>query len=451
MVNRSCAVCDLLCAVPTSRDTGASPVLRQFLASVTEATELTTSRIRIGILLLVQLRLLVIAAPEYLSGTLKHWFTTAVIALGILASLWMMRAVRAIERKDRLMMMSTALDALLAFFVILPSALWPRPGYLGVLAAPDFGIWPIVATGAGLRLSPRAALAGASAAMAGVVLLVLVDVLWNTSVVRYGPAEVMLAIVIMIGATLLALGVDRRVRSLIARGAEEALAAERVRHRLGAYVSEEVAAHVLRNPDQLGSEQREAAVLFSDLRAFTRTGERLGPEELIAQLNAYLEAVVPAIRACGGVVDKYMGDAVLAVFGVPEGLGDEARRAIAAACAMEEALERHNVDRAARGLPPLRQGIGVHYGALAAGHIGTRERLQYTVIGDTVNVASRLQTATKEIGVPVLLSEALVRRAMQERGAELPETVELPPVELRGRDVAVAVRALARHVRAPSA
>jgi class 3 adenylate cyclase len=415
------------------------PVLQSFLRQAADAAERTTARIRIVILLLVQLRLLVVALPQFFDGTVKHWFTTAVIALGIGASVWMVRAVTRAQDKDRLLMSSTVLDAVLAFLIVLPGVLWPRVGYIGVLAAPDFGIWPIVATGAGLRLSPRAALAGSGAAMAGVIGLVTLDELRNSELIAYRAPEVALAIVLMIGATLFALGVDRRIRGLVERGAEEALRAERARQRLGAYVSEEVAAHVLRNPELVAdSEQREAAVLFSDLRGFTRTGEELGPEELIAQLNAYLEAMVPAIRASGGVVDKYMGDAILAVFGVPEGKGDEAGRAIAASVSMERALEQHNVERAKRGLPPLRHGIGVHFGWVAAGHVGTRERLQYTVIGDTVNVASRLQTATKEVGVSVLLSSTLVERAVNE-GGRLPPLRSLPPIELRGRHEAVSV------------
>lgn len=430
-------------ANPSTPDGSPSPVLRQFLRQAADAAEQTTARIRIGILVLVQIRLLAVALPAFLDGTIKHWLTTAVIAGGIGASIALVRAITAAPDKDRLLVLSTVLDAVLAFLIVLPSVVWPRQGYLGVIAAPDFGIWPLVATGAGLRLSRRAAIAGSSAAIAGVLGLVLIDQLANADRIAYGPAEVALAAVLMVGATLLALGLERRIRSLVTRGADEALRAERARQRLGAYVSEEVAAKVMREPDAMfGTERLDAAVLFSDLRGFTRTGEQMEPDVLIAELNAYLDAMVPQISAHGGVVDKYMGDAILAVFGVPEHTGDEATRAIRAAHGMEQALVAHNDARRAAGLVPLAHGIGVHFGPVAAGHVGTRERLQYTVIGDTVNVTSRLQTATKEAGVPVLLSADVVARASAEGGG-VPATRAVPPVELRGRSGVVEVHTFA--------
>lgn len=433
-----------VCSTDPRLTTDASAaVLQRFLRQAADAAEITTNRIRIVILVLVEVRLVAIALPEMLAGSFKHWFTTAVIATGIALSLLLLRAVTRAQDKDRLLVASTVLDAVIAFLVVLPSALWPRPGYLGVLAAPDFGIWPIVATAAGLRLSPRAASAGSFAAVLGVVGLVAVDFSFNRDRLAYRPPEIVLALVLMFGATLLALGVDARIRRLVSQGADEALRAERARQRLGAYVSEEVAALVMREPDAIpGGERRDVAVLFSDLRGFTRVGEKIGPDALIAELNAYLEAMVPAVSEFGGVVDKYMGDAIMAVFGIPERTGDEATRAVRTAMRMQEALVVHNTQRVASGLPPLKHGIGVHFGPVAAGHVGTPERLQYTVIGDTVNVASRLQTATKDLGVEILLSEALVARAISE-GRTLPPTRVLPPVDLRGRDGAIEVRTVA--------
>ncbi|MEQ1501220.1 MAG: adenylate/guanylate cyclase domain-containing protein [Myxococcota bacterium] len=417
-----------------------SSILAPFFRRAADTAEIATGRIRIAILLLVQLRLVAVALPEMARGAFKHWFTTGVIVGGIAASVAVVRAVTRASDKDRLLVASTVLDAALAFLVVVPSVLWPRDGYPGALAVPDFGIWPLVAVGAGLRLSARAARAGAVAATLGVVALVALDRTLNADRIRYGAPEIALAIVLMIGATAMALAMEARIRRLVGQGAEAAVRAERARQRLGAYVSEEVAAVVLREPDAVpGGERREAAVLFTDLRGFTRTGESMSPDQLIAELNAYLEAMVPVVHAFGGVVDKYMGDAILAVFGVPEPTGDEATRAILAAEAMDRALVAHNRDRGHRGLPPLRHGIGVHFGPVAAGHVGTRERLQYTVIGDTVNVASRLQTATKDAGVSVLLSETLVARAAAE-GDRAPPTRSVPPVELRGRTGAIAVR-----------
>jgi adenylate cyclase len=144
------------------------------------------------------------------------------------------------------------------------------------------------------------------------------------------------------------------------------------------------------------------------------------------------------IHRRGGVVDKYMGDAILAVFGLSDAAatspGNASARAIAAAVEMMAAIEAHNVVRAASGKPPFAHGIGVHHGRVIAGHVGTPERLQYTVIGDAVNVAARLQTATKEVGVPVLVSDDVARIAEP----KVPLTA-LPPLSLRGRAAPIAV------------
>jgi adenylate cyclase len=146
------------------------------------------------------------------------------------------------------------------------------------------------------------------------------------------------------------------------------------------------------------------AVLFCDLRGFTSASERQPPEEVVRQLNEYFEVMVAVIHAHGGVVDKYVGDAIMAVFGAPAGRPDDARRAVRAALAMEHALRMHNARRHMDGLPSLRIGVGVHYGDVVAGNIGTTSHAQYTVIGDVVNLASRLESATRNHGVSVLVS-----------------------------------------------
>lgn len=118
--------------------------------------------------------------------------------------------------------------------------------------------------------------------------------------------------------------------------------------------------------------------------------------------------MVEVIREEGGVVDTYIGDAVIVVFGLPETRSDGCLRAARCAARMQQALEQHNAERATEGLPPLAQGIGVHRGHAVAGNIGSADRLQFAVMGAAVNVASRLESATKAEGVSVLLSEAVV-------------------------------------------
>jgi class 3 adenylate cyclase len=175
----------------------------------------------------------------------------------------------------------------------------------------------------------------------------------------------------------------------------------------GRYVTTQVADEILAGRVALGGERRTATVLFSDIRGFTAISEQLPPEDVVSFLNEYLTMMVDCVAEHGGVLDKFIGDAVLAVFGVPVGSGSVQQDAIAAvACAqaMGGRLEELNARRAARGASAIRIGIGLHTGALVAGNIGSPKRMQYTVIGDTVNVGARLESLTKEHGRRILLS-----------------------------------------------
>ncbi|MCB9692640.1 MAG: adenylate/guanylate cyclase domain-containing protein [Alphaproteobacteria bacterium] len=391
-----------------------------------------THRVRMTFLVLVFLRLLVYAGDEMLAGVFKHWLTVGFMVGGMVASVAIVRAqARAADRQPWLLA-GVLLDATLATLIILPSVLWPREAHLGVLRAPDLLIFPIVAIGAGIRMSRQVAVVGGLGSMAGIAALVALDLTRNGAVVRYGPSEILLTTVLMVGAILLSVGLVVFVQGLLARVEREARRAQQLRDRFGAYVAEELA-DILLAPGRLEPRRCEVAVLFSDLRGFTSYSQATAPDALVDELNAYFEAVVSAVRAERGVVDKYIGDAVMAVFGLPESHGDEACRAIRAAVAMQAALERHNAVRAEHGLPPLAQGVGVHFGEVVAGPVGTADRVQFTVLGDTVNVAARLEAATKTTGASVLISGAAVEKARQEGGA-LPDLVEGEALELRGRE-----------------
>jgi class 3 adenylate cyclase/CHASE2 domain-containing sensor protein len=184
----------------------------------------------------------------------------------------------------------------------------------------------------------------------------------------------------------------------------------RLRQIFGRYVSEEVVEKLLatgRQPD-LGGEALMVTVLFSDIRNFTSMSESLNPHEVVEMLNTYFSRVCEPILAQGGTVDKFIGDAVMAVFGSPVPHGDHARRALRAALAMAEKarefrtwMERRFPNR---GLPDFRIGIGVHTGEAVVGNIGSPQRFEFTAIGDTVNTASRLEGLTKELGWTIVAS-----------------------------------------------
>lgn len=181
---------------------------------------------------------------------------------------------------------------------------------------------------------------------------------------------------------------------------------EHIKDVLGRYVARQIADEILSGRVELGGELRTATVLFSDIRDFTRTSEERSPIEVLSSLNEYLTEMVDCVIEHDGVVDKFIGDAVMAVFGVPLGAGAQrdAENAVACACAMAERLTSLNARRAGRGQAPLAIGIGIHTGVLVAGNVGSPRRMEYTVIGDTVNVAARLEGMTKEHGCQTLLS-----------------------------------------------
>ena len=183
---------------------------------------------------------------------------------------------------------------------------------------------------------------------------------------------------------------------------------ERIRDTFGRYVTAQVAEEILSGRLDLGGQRRTATVLFADIQGFTRLAEQLPPEEVVSLLNAYLGGMVGCVLAEGGVVDKFIGDAIMALFGVPFSAGDPARDARAAlrcALRMSQTLDALNASRAAAGLPHIELGIGLHTGELVAGNIGVPERMEYTVVGDTVNVAARLEGLTRNLARRVLLSE----------------------------------------------
>ncbi|HEY8212191.1 MAG TPA: adenylate/guanylate cyclase domain-containing protein [Myxococcaceae bacterium] len=156
---------------------------------------------------------------------------------------------------------------------------------------------------------------------------------------------------------------------------------------------------------ELGGETIPVTVFFADIRGFTTISEKMEPRRLLDFLNLYFREMVGCVIAEGGAVDKYIGDAIMAVFGAPVPEPDDALRAVRAALQMRARLASLNESFAERGLPQIRFGLGIHSGTVVAGHMGHSERLEYTVIGDPVNVASRLESMTKELQVDILLSE----------------------------------------------
>ena len=215
---------------------------------------------------------------------------------------------------------------------------------------------------------------------------------------------------------------------------------DQVRDLLGKVVSPEIATQLLQSGVQLGGEEREVTILFSDLRDFTGMSEKMSPTDMLALLNRYLDRMSTIIEKHGGVIDKYIGDAIMALFGAPVADPDAPGKAIAAAREMARALDTLNRELIAEGRPVLAFGIGINTARVVAGNMGSKTRLNYTVIGDGVNLASRLEGLTKDsaYATPIIVSEATLR-AMKNP----PPARELGEVKVKGKTEAVKIFALA--------
>jgi adenylate cyclase len=214
---------------------------------------------------------------------------------------------------------------------------------------------------------------------------------------------------------------------------------DRVRDLLDKNVSPEVAAQLMRDGGALGGEEREVTVLFVDLRNFTRMSEPLAPREVLALLNRYFDRMSTIVEIYHGIVDKYMGDAIMALFGAPVPLPNHADCAILAAIDMKSALARLNAELATEGLGRLGFGIGINTARMVAGNIGSSRRLNFSVVGDGVNVAARLQDLTRmsQYRADILVSAATLAAA---KGRYAVRALGAAPV--RGRDEPVEIYAV---------
>ncbi|MBK9032870.1 MAG: adenylate/guanylate cyclase domain-containing protein [Myxococcales bacterium] len=199
------------------------------------------------------------------------------------------------------------------------------------------------------------------------------------------------------------------VATLATEGREKA----HLRSAFAQYVSKSLVERIVANPraTRLGGERREMSVLFSDIRGFSRIAEALPPEQLADFLNEYLTPMTTIVLERDGTLDKYIGDAVMAMWNAPLPVGDHAGRACDAALAMQAALGPLNQGWASRGRPNVQIGIGINTGPMSVGNMGSEARFDYTVLGDAVNLAARLEPLTKEYAVDILVGEATATAA----------------------------------------
>jgi len=203
----------------------------------------------------------------------------------------------------------------------------------------------------------------------------------------------------------------------------------------GLYVPPEVVSQVSNDTDiySLKSEKREMTVLFADIRDFTTISESMSPEDLSAWLNRFLTPMTKIIHKHGGAIDKYMGDAVMAFWGAPLEDDNHAQNCLRAAFEMINYLEQHNAQLREEKKPEIRIGIGVNSGHMSVGNMGSEFRMAYTVVGDAVNLGSRLEGLTKEYQVPIVVSEFTKQLAPEF------DYNELDKVKVKGKNQAVTI------------
>lgn len=218
------------------------------------------------------------------------------------------------------------------------------------------------------------------------------------------------AFLMLVFAGILATAV-RRSKRLVGRQAR----AERARANLARYFSPGLVDELAESDEPLGAvREQEVAVLFADIVGFTALSEKAQPEEVIGLLRDFHGRMAREVFAHGGTVDKYIGDAIMATFGTPRTGPHDAANALACARAMLGSIEALNQQRSKAGVPPIAAGIGVHFGPVVLGDIGDEQRLEYAVIGDTVNVAARLEAMTREVDATLVVSDDLVARVKRE-------------------------------------
>ncbi len=182
----------------------------------------------------------------------------------------------------------------------------------------------------------------------------------------------------------------------------------------------------------LGGEEKEVTILFCDIRRFTALAEQMPATEVVKLLNTFFSRMIQVVHRHGGTVDKLMGDSVMALFGVPTPTASDPLQAIRCALVMHQALAELNRERSRLNLPPIEMGIGINSGSVVAGNIGSIDRMDYTVIGDNVNIAARLQ------GIAAA-GETLVSDATFAKVASQVSATPLQPAQLKGRQHQVAI------------
>ena len=239
-------------------------------------------------------------------------------------------------------------------------------------------------------------------------------------------------LVVAVGLITLAWVIESNLR--------EATLQERSNNILGRYFSPEVRDEIEKNKldfNQNSEKEQNIAVMFTDISDFTKLSEGLEPKDVLKLLSEYQTKMVAAVFQNGGSVDKFIGDSVMATFGTPVSRGNDAQNALNCIRQMQISMREWEKDRSDKDLPVIKHRVGVHYGSCFVGNVGSEDRVEFTVIGDTVNVASRICEACKDVKSNILISDEVKLRLSE----NLP-TEEVKNFEVRGRDKKITLHKL---------
>lgn len=211
----------------------------------------------------------------------------------------------------------------------------------------------------------------------------------------------------------------------MAKGLEER---EFIKSTFQKFVHKDIVNDLLKNPDKIrvGGEKKKVTILFADIRGFTSISEKLSPEEIISMLNEYFAASIKIINEHGGVLDKFIGDAMMITFGVPVEAEDDPIRAVKTALLMRKRVEELNATRSDAGKTPIKMGFGINTGYVIAGNVGSEDRMEYTVLGDVVNTASRIEGLSRNM-------EVLVTESTYDEVKDLVKSTEKGESALKGK------------------
>ena len=401
--------------------------------------------------------LLLISPPPWLYG---YEIGVGAFALVILAHY---QVQRRLPTKAWVSYLFVALSLIvIALSMILPNLVFGSPWTTQMFLRNNTGIYFFVMIAmVSLSYSPGLTLwAGAVSVICWAAIVLVMGDLWSDTALIEITAEMSLAemlevvldpryvsldnhlqdvVVIMVVTTIMATSVARS-RRLAWR---EALA-ERARGNLARYFPPQIVDRLSQSDEPLANVRaQEVAVLFADIVGFSSLAERQSPEQVIGLLRDFHRRLEQAVFANGGTLDKFLGDGVMATFGTPEPGLQDAVNALAAAQAMHASIERWNEARARSALPAIRLSVGLHFGSVVLGDIGSQRRLEFAVLGDAVNLASRLEGLTRSLDARTVASDELIESARRQAGPEQRPLIEAfrraAPQEVRGRHDRVAV------------